>query len=148
MKEDTLIIIKPDAFSKELVGRIISELEEVGLKIFGCRQVRLSKGEAKEFYREHRGKEFYEAVSDFMSSNPILVMVFSGENAVSRARKIMGGTDPRDAEEGTIRKRWAQDYRHNIIHGSDSLTSAKREIKFFFPGGEGIYWWKKKEFKL
>ncbi|MDA3792747.1 MAG: nucleoside-diphosphate kinase [Elusimicrobia bacterium] len=148
MVQETLIIIKPDAFSKGVAGRVITELENEGLKLLGCRQLKLSKDKAKEFYKEHMGKEFYEPVTDFMAANPIIVMVWSGEEAIVRSRKLIGKTDPRDAAEGTIRKKWAQNYRHNIIHGSDSPGSAEREIDFFFPAGSGICMWEKKEFKL
>ncbi|MEA3507061.1 MAG: nucleoside-diphosphate kinase [Elusimicrobiota bacterium] len=148
MSKDTLIIIKPDALSMGLAGKIIAELEKEELKLCGARLVQLTKERAKEFYREHSNKDFYGPLVDFMSVNPIFVMVWAGENVIKRSRKIIGDTDPRDAKEGTIRKKWAQDYRHNIIHGSDSPSSAAREIEFFFPSGRGIYRWKKKEFKL
>lgn len=133
--ERTLIIIKPDAFSKKLVGRVIAELEKAGLKAVGARMVLLNAEQAEGFYAEHKGKDFYAPLIKFMTSNPVMVMVWEGKDAILRARTLMGATNPANAEEGTIRKRWAQDGRHNIIHGSDSKESAEREINFFFNRG-------------
>lgn len=137
--ERTLIIIKPDTFSKKLAGKVIAELEEAMLKPVGAKMILLNTEQAKKFYAEHKGKDFYEPLVEFMTSNPVMVIVFEGEDAISRARTLIGATDPADAEEGTIRRRWAQDGRHNIIHGSDSVQSAEREIEFFFPDSQQIF---------
>lgn len=137
--ERTLIIIKPDTFSKKLAGKVIAELEEAMLKPVGAKMILLNTEQAKKFYTEHKGKDFYEPLVEFMTSNPVMVIVFEGEDAISRARTLIGATDPADAEEGTIRRRWAQDGRHNIIHGSDSVQSAEREIEFFFPDSQQIF---------
>lgn len=147
-KERTLIIIKPDAFSKKITGKIIAVLEDNDLKMVAAKMVRLSPEQAGGFYKEHKGKHFYEPLIDFMCSNPILVMVVEGEDVVSRSRELMGATDPSEAAPGTIRKKWAQDGRHNIIHGSDSLNSASREIGFFFPDTGEIISWEEKEYRM
>ena len=147
-KERTLVIIKPDALSKKVAGRIISEFENAGLKMLGARMILLTPDEAERFYAEHRGKPFYEPLIDFMISNPVMVTVWEGDGAVLRVRELMGVTDPARAAEGTIRKRWAQDGRHNAVHGSNSLESARREINFFFPEGKDIFQWDKKEYKI
>ncbi len=148
LKEKTLIIVKPDAFSKRVVGKVISEFEKADLRILGAEMIWMSLEQAEEFYVEHREKEFYKPLVNFMSSNPVIVMVWEGEDAIKRARSFMGATDPRFAREGTIRKRWAQDGRHNIVHGSDSKKSAEREINFFFGDLKGIYKWHEKEYKI
>ena len=144
--ERTLVIIKPDAFSKKIVGKVITTFEKKGLKIVACRMVLLSREKAEEFYQEHKGKEFYEPLVNFMSSNPCLVMVLEGENITQEVREIAGDTDPQKAEPGTLRKLYAQDNRHNILHAADSLKSAEREVKFFFSENE-IHQWKEKVYK-
>ncbi|MGM0441669.1 MAG: nucleoside-diphosphate kinase [Elusimicrobiota bacterium] len=147
--EKTLIIIKPDALSKRLVGRVITKIEQdTNLKIIGLKMIRLSREEARKFYIEHKGKDFYEHLVNFIISNPILVMVVKGPEAIQKMRDLMGETHPDDADRGTVRKRWAQDGRHNIIHGSDSPSSAAREIEFFFPDDKDLYEWKKKEYPI
>lgn len=143
----TLIIVKPDAFSKKVAGKVVARLEDAGLKPVGAKMIRLSAEQAQEFYAEHKGKEFFEPLISFMSSNPVMVMVWEGEDAIKRARDLMGATNPADAEDGTIRKKWAQDGRHNIIHGSDSKKSAEREIKFFFPNADQMFTWEEKEYR-
>lgn len=145
-KEKTLIIIKPDAFSKSVAGQIMHMLEENNLRLVASRFMHLSKNEAECFYAEHKGKEFYEPLVNFMSSNPCLITVWEGEGVISRARQVIGATDPLKAEEGTIRKHFATDNRHNAVHGSDSLKSAAREIAFFFTKKD-IVSWEKKEYK-
>ena len=144
--ERTLVIIKPDAFSKKIAGKVITTFEKKGLKIVACRMVLLSREKAEEFYQEHKGKEFYEPLVNFMSSNPCLVMVLEGENITQEVREIAGDTDPQKAEPGTLRKLYAQDNRHNILHAADSLKSAEREVKFFFSENE-IHQWKEKVYK-
>jgi nucleoside-diphosphate kinase len=146
--ERTLIIIKPDSLSKKVAGSIISEFEKTGLKLVGTKMVSIDSDKAGEFYAEHKGKDFYEPLVNFMTSNPALVMVWEGEDAITRARTIIGATNPANAEEGTIRQRWGQDGRHNAVHGSDSPASAEREINFFFNGVNEVFNWETKEYTL
>ncbi len=142
----TLVIIKPDGLSKKIAGKIITFLEKENFKMVACRMFFLDKKRAELFYEEHQGKEFYSPLVSFMSSNPSLVMIWQGDEIISGLRKIVGNTNPDLAEEGTIRKMYAGDNRHNIIHCSDSPKSAQREIDFFFPEEE-IYNWERKEYK-
>lgn len=130
--ERTLSIIKPDAISKKFIGEIYSRIEKSGLKIISAKMVRLSVHDAEAFYGEHVGKVFFNGLIEFMTSGPIMVQVLEGENAITKYRELMGSTDAREAAEGTIRKNFGQDNRRNAVHGSDSVTSAKREIEFFF----------------
>ena len=130
--EMTLSIIKPDAVKKNVLGKIINRFEENHLKIVACKMVHLSKEEAERFYEIHRGKPFYEELVTFMSSGPVLVQVLMGDDAVQKNRKIMGATDPKKAESGTIRKEFATDVGKNAVHGSDSKENAQKEISFFF----------------
>lgn len=146
--EKTLIIVKPDAFSKKVAGEVISQFEKNGLRLLGARLVLMDKEKAGEFYTEHKGKEFYSPLVNFMTSNPAMVMVWEGDDAVSFARSIIGATNPADAAEGTIRKMFGGDGRHNIVHGSDSVQSSEREINFFFPGMADVYSWEEKEYIL
>jgi nucleoside-diphosphate kinase len=132
MKERTLSIIKPDGVSRSLVGQVIDRLEKRGLKIVAMKMLRMSKEQAKGFYRVHEGKAFYESVTDFMSSLPCIVMVLEGEEVIKKYRRLMGATDFRKAEEGTIRKDFATDIEKNIVHGSDSAETAAFEISYFF----------------
>jgi nucleoside-diphosphate kinase len=142
----TLVIIKPDALSKKVTGKVIAKFEDEGFRIIACKMVLLSREKAEEFYKEHKGKEFYEPLVNFMSSNPCLVMVLEGENAIQKIRDIAGDTDPQKAKEGTLRRLYAQDNRHNILHAADSIKSAEREIKFFFSESE-IYHWEERIYK-
>lgn len=144
--EQTLVIIKPDAFSKRMVGKIIDRFEKENFRMVACRMVFLSEKEAKLFYKEHQAKKFYLPLVDFISSNPFLVMVWKGDKVVSKMRKIIGNTDPNLAEEGTVRRMYANDNRHNVVHSSDSQKSAEREIELFF-SKEEIYNWEDKEYK-
>jgi len=146
MSERTLVIIKPDAFSKKIVGRVITTFEEKGFKIVACKMVLLTREKAEEFYKEHKGRDFYEPLINFMSSNPCLVMVMEGEKATQKIRDIAGNTDPQRAEEGTLRRLYAQDNRHNILHAADSAKSAEREVRFFFSENE-IYSWQERVYK-
>ena len=136
--ERTLIIIKPDAFSKNYTGKIIDIFLENGFKILACKILKLTKKQAEAFYYVHEGKHFFNSLTDFMSSGTIFVMVVERENAISFAREIIGATDPKEAKEGTIRKLFAENKERNAIHGSDSPESAKFEISFFFPTYELI----------
>jgi len=132
MTERTLGIIKPDGISKNLIGEVIKRLEGENLKIVAMKMIKMNKEEAKGFYKVHEGKPFYESVTDFMSSGPCVVMVLEGEDAIKRYRKLMGATDYREAEEGTIRREFATDIEKNIVHGSDSKETAHFEISYFF----------------
>lgn len=130
--QQTLSIIKPDAAQKNQIGNILARFEKSGLKIIAMRMVRLSKKETEDFYSIHRGKGFFEELTTFMASGPVVVSVLEGENAVEVNRKIMGHTDPKKADKGTIRADFATDIGQNAVHGSDSIENAKKEIDFFF----------------
>ncbi len=130
--ERTLAIIKPDAVERNLIGEIVAEIEKSGLKIRAMKMIHLSKKQAEGFYYVHREKPFFDSLTDYMSSGPIVVMVLEGENAIERWRKLMGATNPEQAEEGTIRKRFGLNIERNSVHGSDSPESAKYEIAYFF----------------
>ncbi len=130
--ERTLSIIKPDATKRNLIGSINKMIEEAGLKIVAQKMIWLSREQACAFYAEHEGKPFFENLVNLMSSAPIVVQVLEAEDAISRYRKVMGTTNPALAEEGTIRKTYALAMDKNSVHGSDSPTSAAREINFFF----------------
>jgi nucleoside-diphosphate kinase len=145
-QERTLIIIKPDALSKKVGGRIISAFEENNLRLVGAKFIHLGREQVEQFYAEHRGKEFYEPLVQFMTSNPCLAMAWEGPDAIKRAREVIGATDPAQAKEGTVRRNYATDNRHNAVHGSDSVKSAEREIAFFFTAAE-IFDWEDKIYK-
>lgn len=130
--ERTLSIIKPDATNRNIIGKINSMIEDAGLKIVAQKMIKLSKEQAAMFYTEHHGKSFFDNLVNFMSSAPVVVQVLEADNAISLYRKIMGSTNPDVAEEGTIRKNFALSIDKNSVHGSDSPTSAAREISFFF----------------
>ena len=132
MIEKTLSIIKPDGVSRGLTGTVISRLEAEGLKIVAMKMIRMSKKEAKGFYKVHEGKPFFESVTDFMSSGPCVVMILEAEDGISRYRKLMGATHYKEAEAGTIRKEFATDIEKNVVHGSDSMETAEYEINYFF----------------
>jgi len=142
----TLVIIKPDALCQRVAGNVISRFEQDGLRIVAARLVLMSEKLAAKFYSCHIGKDFYEPLVKFMSSNPCVVMVWEGENVINRVREIAGATDPVEAKEGTIRRQFARDNRHNVIHASDSPETASNEISFFFKGKE-IYQWSEKEYR-
>jgi nucleoside-diphosphate kinase len=132
MKERTLSIIKPDGIERHLMGRVIQRLEDAGLEILAMKMIKMSKEEAKGFYIVHDGKPFYESLTDFMSSGPAVVMVLEGEEAIARYRKLMGATNYKEAEAGTIRRDFASDIEKNVVHGSDSAETAAFEIGYFF----------------
>ena len=132
MKQRTLSIIKPDGVSRHLIGEIIQRLEKADLKILAMKMVKMTKAEAKGFYRVHEGRPFYESLTDFMSSGPCVVMVLEGADAIARYRELMGATNYKEAEEGTIRREFATDIEKNVVHGSDSEETANFEIKYFF----------------
>ena len=132
MIEQTLSIIKPDALERNLDNKIKSFFEKNNLKILKSKKVKISKEEASEFYKVHQTKPFYNDLCNYLSSGPIIVMVLEGENAVLNNRKLMGATDPKKAEEGTLRKMYGLSIDKNSVHGSDSVENAKIEIDFFF----------------
>ena len=132
--ERTLTIIKPDAVAAGHIGDIIKIFESNQLTIKAARLVNLTKKEAEGFYAVHRDKGFFESLTNFMSSGPALPMVLEGEDAIARLRKLMGATNPANADDGTIRKLYAQDIEHNAVHGSDAPETAAFEISYFFPG--------------
>ena len=130
--ERTLSIIKPDATSRNIIGKVNSMIEESGLKIVAQKMIRLTPAQARAFYAEHEGKAFFANLVEIMTSAPVVVQVLQGDDAVAHYRKIMGSTNPAVAEEGTIRKTLALSIDKNTVHGSDSQESAKREIAVFF----------------
>jgi nucleoside-diphosphate kinase len=134
--ERTLVIAKPDAVRKNVVGKIISRLEDEGFKLVALKKVKLTKEQAGQFYIVHKDRPFYGELCDFMSSGPIVPMVWEGENVIARVREIMGATDPSKAAEGTLRKLYGTNVGENAVHGSDSPESATYEIPFFFSGIE------------
>ena len=129
----TLSIIKPDATAKNIIGKILTRFEDKGLKIVAGRLLNLTSSEAGEFYDIHKGKPFYDELIEYMTSGPVFVSVLEGEDAVALNRKIMGATDPKQADAGTIRADFAENISANAVHGSDSPENAEREISFFFP---------------
>ena len=130
--EQTLSIIKPDAISKGFAEEICQRLEEAGLKIHSKRSLHLTEEEAEGFYIEHKGKPFFSDLIAFMTSGPIQVQILEGDNAISKYRELMGNTDPKAADPGTIRADFADSIDANAVHGSDSEKSAEREIQYFF----------------
>ena len=132
MPERTLSIIKPDAVRKKATGEILRRFEAVGLKIVAIKMVTLSKVEAEGFYAVHKERPFFGSLTSFMSSGPVLVSVLEGEGAIQVNRKIMGATNPNEADEGTIRKDFATDIEQNAVHGSDAPETAQWEISYFF----------------
>ena len=137
-KQRTLSIIKPDAMKLKLSGQIINYIENKGFDIIAQKKIRLSTKQAESFYSVHRDRPFFKELVDFMISGPILVQIIESEDAVINYRKIMGSTDPKEAEEGTIRKLYGTDIQCNAVHGSDSEENADIEIKFFFSNLEII----------
>ncbi|RMH54033.1 MAG: nucleoside-diphosphate kinase [Candidatus Hydrogenedentota bacterium] len=130
--ERTLVIIKPDAFLRNLTGKILARFEEAGMRIRAARVVRLTPETAGLFYEVHKERPFYASLCAYMSSGPCFPLVLEGENAISRVREIMGATDPAEAAPGTIRADFAESKERNSVHGSDSPESAAKEIPFFF----------------
>ncbi len=136
--EKTFVMLKPDAIQRSLSGEIIARLERRGLKLIALKMLRISKELAERHYGEHQGKPFFQSLVDFITSGPVIAMVWEGQNAVQVVRKMMGSTDPQTAEPGTIRGDFALFMGNNIIHGSDSANSAEREISLFFKDEEII----------
>ena len=137
--ENTLSIIKPDATRRNLTGSINAKFEQAGLNIIAQKRLQLTKDMAQKFYEIHKDRPFFNDLVDFMISGPVITQVLRGENAVKVNREVMGATNPKDAEKGTIRKEFAESIEANSVHGSDSFENAKSEISFFFAEIELIY---------
>jgi len=131
--ERTFSIIKPDAVAAGHAGEILAMLEAAGFKILGLRMLRMREEQAREFYAVHRGKGFYESLVAFMTEGPVIVLALEREDAIVKLREVMGATNPANAAEGTIRKRFAANIERNAIHGSDAPATAETELPFFFP---------------
>ncbi len=131
-KQRTLSIVKPDGVKKGVIGEVIRRFEREKLRIVAMRMLRLAKKEAEGFYAVHRERPFFASLTDFMSSGPIVVMVLEGENVIARNRALMGATDPKKADKGTIRADFADNVEQNIVHGSDAPETAATEIRYFF----------------
>ena len=134
--ERTLSIIKPDAVKNNVIGQILARFEKAGLRIVAARMMHLSRAEAEGFYAVHRQRPFFRDLVDFMTSGPVLVQVLEGEDAIARNRELMGATDPKKAEKGTIRADFAESIDANAVHGSDAPDTARVEVAYFFPACE------------
>ena len=134
--ERTFSIIKPDATKRNLTGAIVAKLEEAGLRVVASKRIKLSKEQAGTFYAVHKERPFYDELCEFMSSEPIVVQVLEGEDAIAKNREVMGATNPADADAGTIRKEFALSIGENSVHGSDGPDTAREEIAYFFSGLE------------
>jgi nucleoside-diphosphate kinase len=132
--ERTLSIIKPDAVAKNVIGQIYSRFEGAGLKIIAARMAHLSRAEAEAFYAVHKGRPFFNDLVKFMTSGPVMIQALEGENAILKNRELMGATDPKKADKGTIRADFADSIDANAVHGSDAPETAAVEVAFFFPG--------------
>jgi nucleoside-diphosphate kinase len=132
--ERTLSIVKPDAVAKNVVGQIVARFEAAGLKIAAAKLVQLSRAEAEQFYGVHKARPFFKDLVEFMISGPVFVQVLEGENAIAKNRELMGATDPKKADAGTIRADFADSIDANAVHGSDAPETAANEISFFFAG--------------
>ena len=130
--ERTLSIVKPDAVAKNVIGQIYARFEAAGLKIVAARMAHLSRREAEQFYAVHKERPFFRDLVEFMTSGPVMIQVLEGENAIAKNRELMGATDPRKADKGTIRADFADSIDANAVHGSDSADNAAIEIKYFF----------------
>lgn len=136
MSQRTFSIIKPDAVRKDHTAAILAEIEKAGFKIVAIKKIAISKTQAEGFYAVHKERPFFDSLTTFMSAGPIFPMVLEKENAIADLRKLMGATNPANAEEGTIRKKYAESIEANAIHGSDGPETAAFEISYFFPGYE------------
>jgi nucleoside-diphosphate kinase len=134
--ERTLSIIKPDAVKKNAIGQILARFEAAGLRIVAARMTHLSRAQAEGFYAVHRHRPFFRDLVEFMISGPVLVQVLEGDNAIAKNRELMGATDPKKAEKGTIRADFADSIDANAVHGSDSPETARTEVAYFFPACE------------
>lgn len=136
MMEKTFLMVKPDGVQRGLIGEIVSRFERKGFQLVGAKLMQIPTSVAEQHYGEHKGKPFYDELVSFITSGPVFAMVWQGENVIATARQMMGATNPKDALPGTIRGDYGVTVGKNIIHGSDSLESAKREISLFFKGEE------------
>ena len=134
--ERTLSIIKPDAVAKNVIGQIYSRFEGAGLKVIAARMAHLSRADAEKFYAVHAARPFFKDLVDFMISGPVMIQVLEGEGAILKNRDLMGATDPKKAEKGTIRADFADSIDANAVHGSDGPDTARTEIAYFFPASE------------
>ncbi|MGD1827689.1 nucleoside-diphosphate kinase [Chromobacterium violaceum] len=134
--ERTLSIVKPDAVAKNVIGKIYDRFESAGLKIVAAKMKQLSRAEAEGFYAVHKERPFFKDLVDFMVSGPVMIQALEGENAVLKNRELMGGTDPKKAEAGTIRADFAESIDANAVHGSDSVENAAIEVAYFFAASE------------
>ena len=132
--ERTLSIVKPDGVQKNVIGNVYRRFEDAGLRIVAARMMQLTQAQAEGFYAVHRERPFFKDLTRYMSSGPILVQVLEGENAVAKNRELMGATDPKKADKGTIRADFAESIDANAVHGSDAAETAAVEVAFFFPG--------------
>jgi nucleoside-diphosphate kinase len=130
--ERTLSIVKPDAVARDLIGEIYTRFERNGLKVVAAKMIRMTQAQAQGFYAEHDGKPFFADLVAYMTSGPVMVQVLEGDDAVAKNRRLMGATNPQEAEPGTIRADFAESLEANAVHGSDSTTSAAREVAYFF----------------
>ena len=138
MAQRTFSIIKPDAVEKGFTGAILAEIEKAGFQVVSIRKQSISKEQAKGFYHVHAQRPFFDSLTTFMSSGPLFLMVLEKDNAIADLRKLMGATNPANADEGTIRKKYAESIEHNAIHGSDAEDTAAFEIGYWFAGYELI----------
>ena len=136
--ERTLSIIKPDGVGKGVIGEVIKRFENNGIQIVAMKMLHLTKSQAEGFYAVHKERPFFNSLTDFMSSGPIVVMVLKGENVITKNRELMGATNFKEAEEGTIRKDYATDIEKNVVHGSDAPETAEFEIGYFFNSFEVV----------
>lgn len=134
--ERTFSIVKPDAVAKNVIGEIYSRFEQNGLSIVASKMLQMSREQAEGFYAEHKGRPFFPALIEFMTSGPVMVQVLEGEGAIAKNRQLMGATNPQEAEPGTIRADFAESIDANAVHGSDSPESAEREIAYFFASSD------------
>jgi nucleoside-diphosphate kinase len=139
--ERTFIALKPDAVQRGYIGEIIARFERKGFKLVGLKLLQVTRAMAEEHYGEHKEKPFFKGLVDFITSGPIVAMAWEGDSVVESARKMMGATNPKDSAPGTIRGDFSVDLGRNIIHGSDSVASAERELKIFFESGELLPSW-------
>ena len=130
--EKTLSIIKPDGVAKNIIGEVVKRFETAGIRISAMKRIQLTKSQAQGFYAVHKERPFFDSLTDFMTSGPIVVMVLEGEDVIAKNRKLMGATNFKEAEEGTIRKEFATDIEKNVVHGSDAPETAAFEISYFF----------------
>lgn len=139
--ERTFIALKPDAVQRGLIGEIITRFEKKGFKLVGLKLAQITRATAEEHYGEHKERPFFKGLVDFITSGPIVAMAWEGDNVVETARKMMGATNPKESAPGTIRGDFSIDLGRNVIHGSDSVTSAERELKIFFSDDELLKSW-------